>query len=110
MEPDTIVLGKSLMFWMLRNRSIGIARTVSSLSRERPLSSGSTAHKAMVYDVKVQIGGMAGLLERVIGKQPPDSHVWVLGGEAPAFVKYEGSLYEGGPIWRIEPAKPASFP
>jgi hypothetical protein len=77
---------------------------------EKPLSSGSTGHKAMVYDVKVQIGGMVGLLARVIGKQPPDSHVWVLGGEAPAFVKYEGPLYEGGPIRRIELAKPAGFP
>ncbi|PYV76742.1 MAG: hypothetical protein DMG97_03470 [Acidobacteria bacterium] len=39
---------------------------------EKPLSSGSTGHKAVVYDVKVQIGGMAGLLARVTRKQPPD--------------------------------------
>lgn len=77
---------------------------------EKPLSSGGTGHKAIVYDVKVQLGGMAGLLARVIGKQPPDSHVWVLGGVAPAFVKSEGPLYQGGPIWRIELAKPAGFP
>jgi hypothetical protein len=77
---------------------------------EKPLSSGSTGHKAMLYDVKVQIGGMAGLLARVMRKQPPDTHVWVLGGEAPAFVKSEGPLYQGGPIWRIELAKPAGFP
>src|SRR5207245_293785 len=42
--------------------------------------------------------------------QPPDSHVWVLGGAAPAFVKFEGPLYQGGPIWSIELAKPAGFP
>jgi len=77
---------------------------------EKPLSKGSTGHKAMVYDVKVQIGGLAGLLARVTRKQPPDSHVWVLGGAAPAFVKFEGPLYQGGPIWRIELAKPAGFP
>ena len=77
---------------------------------EKPLSSGSTGHKAMVYVVKVKIGGIAGLLARVTGKQPPDTHVWVLGGEAPAFVKSEGPLYEGGPVWRVELAKPAEFP
>ena len=77
---------------------------------EKSLSKGSTGHKAMVYDVKVQIGGLAGLLARVTRKQPPDSHVWVLGGAAPAFVKFEGPLYQGGPIWRIELAKPAGFP
>src|SRR5438552_3770811 len=31
-------------------------------------------------------------------------------GKAPAFVKSEGPLYQGGPIWRIELAKPAGFP
>jgi hypothetical protein len=77
---------------------------------EKPLSRGSTGHKAVVYDVKVEIGGIAGLLARVTRKHPPDTHVWVLGGDAPAFVKSEGPLYQGGPIWRIELAKPAGFP
>jgi hypothetical protein len=35
-----------------------------------------------------------------------NTHVWILGGEAPAFVKLEGPLYFGGPIWRIELASP----
>ena len=77
---------------------------------KKPLSKGSTGHEAVVYVVKVQIGGMAGLVARLTGKQPPDTHVWVLGGKAPAFVKSEGPLYQGGPIWRIELAKPAGFP
>ena len=34
-------------------------------------------------------------IARVARKQPPDSHVWVLGGAAPAFVKFEGPLYQG---------------
>src|SRR5438477_518108 len=62
---------------------------------KRPFSSGNTEHKAVVYDVKVQIGGVAGVLAHVTGKQPPDTHVWVLGGEAPAFIKSEGPLYQG---------------
>lgn len=77
---------------------------------EKPVLSGSTEDKAVIYDVKVQIGGLSGLLARVTHKQPPDSHVWVLGGDAPAFVQSEGPLYEGGPIWRIELAKPALLP
>ena len=31
----------------------------------------------------------------------------ILGGEAPAFVKSEQSLYTGGPVWRIELVSPA---
>jgi len=76
---------------------------------EKRLSTGSIGHKAIVYVVKVEIGGIAGLLARLTGKQPPDTCVWVLGGEAPAFVKSKGPLYAGGPIWRIELATPAEF-
>jgi hypothetical protein len=43
--------------------------------------------------VKVKIGGIAGLVAPLLGKQPPDTHVWVLTGDAPAFVKLEGPLY-----------------
>lgn len=87
-----------------------IVKLVISPEGEKPISSGNTRHKAIVYDVKVQIGGLAGLLARVTGKQPPDTHVWVLTGEAPAFIKSEGPLYQGGPIWRIQLANPSGFP
>jgi len=87
-----------------------IVKLVISPEGEKSISSGNTRHKAVVFNVKVQIGGIAGLLARVTGKQPPDTYVWVLGGEAPAFVKSEGPLYQGGPIWRIELANPSGFP
>jgi hypothetical protein len=67
---------------------------------------GSTKRTATHYVVKVEIGGAAGLLAPLLGKQPPDTSVWILGGEAPAFVKSEGPLFEGGPVWRIELASP----
>ena len=76
---------------------------------EEPFTIGSFRHKAMHYVVKVEIGGVAGFLARLMGKQPPDTHVWVLGGEAPAFVKSEGPLYAGGPIWRIQLASAGLF-
>jgi len=47
------------------------------------------------------------LIAPLVGKQPPDSHVWILGGDAPAFVKAEQALYIGGPVWRIELASPS---
>jgi hypothetical protein len=123
LPPD---LANGLMFTLVKDIEPSAPQTTVSMLATTPkprlvklaifpegkksLSSGSTGHKAVVYDVKVQIGGMAGLLARVTRKQPPDTHVWVLGGEAPAFVKSEGPLYQGGPIWRIELAKPAGFP
>jgi hypothetical protein len=76
---------------------------------EKAVASGNTKHETVRYVVKVKIGGVAGLVAPLLGKQPPDTHVWVLTGDAPAFVKLEGPLYAGGPVWRIELAPPAGF-
>jgi len=69
-------------------------------------SIGGSVHKAIRYVIKVEIGGLSGVVAPMIGKQPPDTHVWMLGGNAPAFLKSEGPLYDDGPIWRIELASP----
>src|SRR5881275_99575 len=76
---------------------------------EKAISSGNTKHETARFVVKVKIGGVAGLVAPLFGKQPPDTHVWVLTGNAPAFVKLEGPLYADGPVWRIELATPAGF-
>jgi len=73
---------------------------------EEPFSVAGSSRKATHYVLKVEIGGAAGLVAPLLGKQPLDTHVWILGGDAPAFVKLEGPLYFGGPIWRIELVSP----
>jgi hypothetical protein len=70
-------------------------------------STGQRGRTATHYVLKVEIGGLSGLLAPLVGKQPPDLHVWILGGEAPAFVKAEQPFYAGGPVWRVELASPA---
>ena len=77
-----------------------------SADGEEPFTTGGAARNAAHYVVKIEIGGLAGLIAPLIGKQPPDTHVWILGGEAPAFVKSEGPMFLGGPIWRIELTSP----
>jgi hypothetical protein len=76
---------------------------------EDPLTIGGVRHQATNFRIKVELGGITGLIAPLIGKQPSDFHVWILGGEAPAFVREEGQFYEGGPIWRIELTSP-TFP
>jgi hypothetical protein len=73
---------------------------------EEPFSTGGSTRKALNYVLKVEIGGAAGLVASLLGKQPPDIHVWILGGEAPTFLKSEGPLCFGGPVWRIELVSP----
>jgi len=69
-------------------------------------SAAGWRHASIHYRVKVEFGGVAGAVAPLVGKQPQDTHVWILGGKAPAFVKMEGPLYQGGPAWRIEPTSP----
>jgi hypothetical protein len=70
-------------------------------------SVGWRGRTATHYVVKPEIGGLAGLVAPLVGKQPPDAHVWIMGGTAPAFVRAEQTLYTGGPVWRIELTSPA---
>jgi hypothetical protein len=119
LPPD---LANGIVLTMLKNgdrnaplKSVGfiaatpkprLVKLAISATAEEPFSTGGTTHKATHYVLKFDIGGIAGVVAPLIGKQPPDSHVWILGGEAPAFVKAEQPLYNGGPVWRIELVSP----
>ena len=67
---------------------------------------GSLRRKATDYTIHVELGGVAGMVAPVIGKEPPDYHIWVQSGAPPAFIREEGPIYEGGPIWRMEVITP----
>ena len=115
-------LANGLVFTLLKNLRAGAPLTRVSMVAATPkprlirlaitsqgnetFSVAGSPRTATHYVVKVEIGGAAGLVAPLLGKQPPDTHVWVLGGPSPAFVKSEGPLYFGGPIWRIELASP----
>jgi hypothetical protein len=83
-----------------------LVKLAISPQEEDPFTIGGAAHKARHFLVKIELGGVAGVVAPVIGKQPPDTGVWILEGEAPAFLKSEGPQFQDGPIWRIELASP----
>jgi hypothetical protein len=67
---------------------------------------GGRSYKAAKYDVKVHIGGVAGVVAPMIGKQPPDTHVWVTESRVPAVVRIDSALYTDGPVWSVQFASP----
>lgn len=83
-----------------------LVKLAVSTQGDEPFTTSGAKRKATHYVIKVEIGGLEGKIAGLLGKQPPDIHVWVFGGEAPAFVKMEGPLFYGGPLWRIELASP----
>jgi len=57
--------------------------------------------KATVYEIKIEIGGLAGVIAPIIGKQPPNIFIEILRGELPAFLRESGPIFEGGEILTI---------
>lgn len=87
-----------------------LVKLAISAGGEEPFWVDGSSRKATRYVVKVEIGGAAGLVAPLVGQQPPDTSVWMALGDAPAFLKSEGPLYNGGPIWRIELVSPEWSP
>jgi hypothetical protein len=59
---------------------------------------GEAAMTATRFMIKPQLGLFASLLVADL----PDVKCWIVEGEAPAFLRFEGPLYFMGPVWRIE--------
>ncbi len=66
------------------------------------LSIGGVRRRAVHYVLKVDIGGIAGVVAPIVGKQPPDSHVWILQEEVPAFLRSQSPMFADGPLWQID--------
>lgn len=64
------------------------------------------ARPSVLYVLRPKLGAIVGLFARLAGKLPPDNHLWIVSQDVPAFVKFEGPLFVGGPVWRIELASP----
>jgi hypothetical protein len=59
-------------------------------------------HKAAIYRIHPKLGGVAGAIAPVIGKEPKDVLVWVIQGSAPALVREICQFSVGGPVLSIE--------
>lgn len=102
-DPKTTKTELSMVVSTPKPRIVKLAITPEG---DDPFSVGDSVLKATRYVIKVEIGGISGVVAPIIGKQPPDTHVWMLSGKAPVFLKSQGPLYDDGPIWRIELASP----
>lgn len=81
-----------------------------SPGQEKLFKTGAVTYHAQHYVVKTKVQGVAGVVAPLIGKVPPDIHIWILKSEAPAFMEFEGPLSPDSPVWRIELASPEAEP
>jgi hypothetical protein len=75
---------------------------------EVPFSIGGTWRKAIDYVLHVELGGLTGVIAPMIGKQPPDYHIWILEGAAPAFIREEVSSTREDPSGASNKSAPHS--
>lgn len=67
---------------------------------------GGTRRRAKKYAMHIELGGVAGVVAPLIGRQPAGMRIWVADGEVPTVVKTEGAFLEGGPSWTMEQTAP----
>ena len=103
LPPDAPKIEFPYLSPSLKPRMVKLA--VAAEGKE-PFKLSGLRYQALKYDVKVDITGFAGVVAPVIGKQPPDSYVWVTDGSAPTIIRIDTSLYEEGPVWSIRLASP----
>jgi hypothetical protein len=73
---------------------------------EETFSLAGASRKALHYEIRVDLGGVSGIVAPMIGKQPPNIQLWVIGGPAPSFLKSENPIYPEGPSVTIQLASP----
>jgi hypothetical protein len=83
-----------------------VVKLAISIAGTEPFSVAGSTRQATHYVLKVDIGGIAGLVAPLLGKQPPDSDVWIMEGDAPAFVRSRTPMFMGGPLWQTDLVSP----
>lgn len=104
LQKDAPKLEVSYLSFSLKPRMVKLA---IAFEKEEPFTVAGRRLKALKWDVKPELGGLTGIVAPMIGKQPPDLHVWIAEGGVPAIVRVDAPLYTGGPIWSIQLASPA---
>jgi len=84
-----------------------IVKLVVSSRGEETFSVLGSSQKAIHYEIKIELGGVTGVVAPLVGKAPPNIEVWVVGGQAPTLIREQGSIYPEGPLMTIELASPA---
>lgn len=83
-----------------------VVKMVISNRGEENCSVAGVGRKASHYEIKIELGGVAGVVAPMIGKAPPNIEIWVIRGLAPTFAREQGPLYAEGPMMTIQLASP----
>ncbi len=103
LAPETASTTLSMLVASPKPRIVKLIVTREGLE---PISAGRATLRVTRFRIKVEIGGLAGAVAPLVGKQPREAAVWIVGGESPGFVRSDSQFYESAPLWRIELTAP----
>lgn len=103
LRPNSPVTTVSIVIATPKPRLVKLV--ISNVGDDQCFVAGSP-RKAIHYDIKIDLGGVAGVVAPLIGKAPPDIQIWTIGGEATTFARERGPLYPEGPMMTIQLVSP----
>ena len=83
-----------------------LVKLVFTKQRAEKVKAGSTLQPGACFLLKVEIGGVRGVVASLLKKTPPDTQIWIIDDGTPTFVASEGPLYGEGPVWKIDLVSP----
>jgi hypothetical protein len=104
LKPDAAELTVPMVVFAPKPRLVKLV--VSKLGADDASVAGNP-HKAAHYNIKIDLGGIAGVVAPMIGKAPPDIQIWTIGGAVATFARETGPLYAEGPMMTIQLASPS---
>lgn len=99
MRPDVPETAVSMLVATPKPRLVKLA---ISNRGEETFSVVGAPRKAIHYEIKIELGGVAGAVAPLIGKELPNIQLWTIGGQAPTFVREQGPIYPEGPMMTIQ--------
>jgi hypothetical protein len=79
-----------------------LIRILISPEGEQTFQKTGQTFKATVFRIHPELGGILGVIAKLLGLQPKDVMVWVLKGETPAVMRVVGQLCGSGPVLSSE--------
>lgn len=70
-----------------------------------PVSLGGRTESSTRFTLKPRLNLLQRIGAKLKAATPPDSYLWIVTTDVPAFVRFEGPLYSG-PVWRINLTSP----
>lgn len=83
-----------------------LVKLVFTKEGQDQLKTDVSSHQSNRFLMKVDIGGVAGVVASIMKKKPADTRMWVLAGEPPSYAQSKGPLSGDGPVWKIELVSP----